>query len=441
MQVEPQGAGIEAESAVLGSILRSPLTAAEVLARLRAEDFVVPRHRELFGVIAALETKSIGSSDAVTVRSDLEARGKYEALGGDDFFLGLMESVPSAAYLINHVIAVKSASKRRRLREVVRLASTKLEGDFETDAVARELDLGINDLLAAQESSTPITMSAAVKALQEDLKARITQAEAKGQVPSPVGLLNSKLGGGFYPPELIVVGARPGMGKTIFAECCAERASQHGRVLFVTLEMDVSQLAERGVRRHIQADIPRLKKLHGALAEQALEHTGEASRILSQQEISFLDDPGADFASIRSAAIRMKRDGGLALLIIDYLQLIPVSDPSGSRQEDISNLSRRFKLLAKELKVPVVLLSQLNRNSERRENKKPSLADLRESGAIEQDADIVILLHRPGYYDKTYVGPDDLQLEKNRHGASGHIEAKCNLERMRWSDYVQEVAL
>lgn len=438
----PADATIRAEQAVLGSMLRDPRCSGLVIGHLTRADFATPRHREIFAILADLDVSKLGSTDAVTVAAEIERRGKTEELGGRAYLMELMDAVPSIAFLENHVTTVSLEAKRRRLGDLVRIAQQKLEGAYGTDEIARGLDKGITDLLASDRSQAPVSIQQAAAGLQKDLERRAQLDQPQGVIPAPFSALTTKLDGGFYPGELIVVGARPAMGKTMFAECAAEVASQYGQALYVSLEMGADQLAERAIRRHMNANVPLFRGLYGPLAEQARTHIQTPVRIINTQRVSYLDHPETDFSKIRSQAIRMRREGGLALLIVDYLQLIPVPDTSGSRQEDIASLSRRLKLLARELRVPTLALSQLNRGSEKRDGKLPSLSDLRESGAIEQDADRVLLLHRPGYYEKhDGNSPDQVIVAKNRSGESGTVQARCNLTRLRWADYVREAVI
>ena len=423
------------EACVLGMVLRDASLFAEVGARLRADDFGIPRHKALFEIISALEERMPGGADVVSIAQHIDQHGLAAGSFDRDGLADLMNEVPSAAYAEVHVERVLEAAKSRRLGSALRIALNRHQGGDEPEAVLRDALDQLTDLLAAQGRNAAVTMQKAVDEVRKDLEARARRDKPTGVVRTGLSDLDTLLGGGIYPDEVVVIGGRAAMGKTNFAEGLTEAASMVGPALYVSLEMPRKQFVERGFRRHMHADIPRLGMTYGELAKQALDRTAGAARVLATQNIRICDDFNADFARIRGEAIALKRREGLAVLVVDYLQLVNIPNPSGSRQEDVANLTRRFKALTGELGAPVVLLAQLNRASERRENRVPGLSDLRESGAIEQDADRVILLHRPSYYDRNSDEPDMVIVAKDRFGPGGNVRCRFDGERLRWRDY------
>lgn len=423
------------ERCVLGALLRDSSMVRMVAARTKSQDFGVPRHAELFKLMLELEERSPGSADIVRVAQHIDQHGLAAGTFDRDGLATLASEVPSTAYVEQHVEEVLNASRRRQLESIVRVASNALSGGEDTDAIARSIDEGVVELLARHGKDATVSMREVVQEVRNDLEERAKQERPSGEIRTTINDLNTRLGGGLFPQDLVVVGARAGMGKTMFAESIAELACTTDPVLMFSLEMPRSQLVERGFKRAIQSTIPRLSTAYGESARVALDATQGAATKLSMLPIYVCDDFDADFARIRGEALAQKRREGLSLLTVDYLQLVNVSKPSRNRQEDVATLSRSFKKLARELNIPVLLLCQLNRESERREGKRPALADLRESGAIEQDADRVLLLHRPSYYDQHSTDSDEVIVAKNRHGESGRVRAFFNTRNLRWTNF------
>ena len=422
------------ERLVLGALLRDSTMVRMVASRLDPKDFGLSRNGELFRLMLEIEESSPGSADVVRVAQHIDQHGLAASSVDREELKRLMDEVPSTAYLEQHVEEVLNASRRRRLESLVRIASNALNGGEATDAVARSLDEGVVELLARNGRDATVKMSQVVAEVRSELEERSKQQKPSTEVRTTINALNTKLGGGFFPEDLIVVGARAGMGKTMFAESVAELACTVGPTLMFSLEMPRGQLVERGFKRSMQSSIPRLSTAYGEAARMALQATQGASAKLSMLPMHVCDDYDADFSRIRGEALALKRREGLALLAVDYLQLVSVPNPSRNRQEDVATLSRGFKKLARELGIPVMLLCQLNRESERRDGKRPALSDLRESGAIEQDADRVLLLHRPSYYDQNATDHDEVIVAKNRHGESGRVAAYFNPQNLRWTN-------
>lgn len=423
------------EAVLLGMLLRDCRHVPIVAGRLSPEDFGPLRHQKLWALMLELEEAQPGGADVELVAQVLERRKLQSEIGGREFVVGLCESVPSVAFLENHVDAVLQESRRRQLSAAIRRAQARFEKGDDTDEIARELDDRALGVLARQgHRKTTATAREADRELRAQLEARRQLTEPVSLVATPIQRLTKKLDGGLLPGDLTVIAARASMGKTMFAEGLADHASGRAPVLFFSLEMDRAQLIERAYRRSSSTRIPRLRTVHGDQAETALKITEGASRIVAQRQVVYCDDFDADLARIRAECQRQQRDGGLSLVVVDYLQLVRVPKPSRNRQEDVAALSRDFKRLARELAVPVALVAQLNRELERREDKRPRLSDLRESGAIEQDADRVLLLHRPRYFDEHADGSDEVIVAKNRHGETGKVPAHFDTQRLLWGD-------
>lgn len=427
-----------AEKSVLGSVLRDPRCATDVMARLSADDFYAPRHRELMKVLSSLEARSSGSCDAVTVAHEVERLGKLEELGGREYLIELMETVPSLAFLENHVGIVNDTSVKRGLLA----ASTQIQqlvhsGEHEDvkDLVnaAEEKVFGVGDRLVDGNMVR-------AKDLIEKYLDRILDHDG-----SPMGLQSGfndldELQG-FRPGDLVVLAARPAMGKTAFALNLLERlALDFGKgVLLFSLEMPADQLMTRMLSSHARVR-------HDALRTGRLDPGMRGRITMSAAQFSqaklFIDDSSQpSLAEIRAKARRLKNDGELDFIVIDYLQLLTAR--AESRQQEVTVISRTLKAIAKELRVPVLALAQLNRSAEKRDSHKPMLSDLRESGAIEQDADLVMMLFREEYYTPTEenAGLADVIVAKNRHGSTTTVRLRFTPECMRFENLVRDPVL
>ncbi|MHC4823420.1 MAG: replicative DNA helicase [Planctomycetota bacterium] len=425
---------LDTEKCVLGSILRDPRCFPEVSAHLGADDFYNPRHRELFQLLETMEQRSPGHCDAVSVAHEQERVKLTDSLGGTEYLRELMASVPSIAFLENHIRIVRDLSVRRGLIAAADSIQRSVydEAVEEVDDLVSEAEkmvFRVGDRLVGNE------MLSARELVDKNLD-RLLNADGDPQ-GLQTGYLDLDDKQGFRPGDLLVLAARPGMGKTAFALNILERAAlkEKNAVLMFSLEMPGDQLITRLLSSH--ARIPHDSLRRGRLTSEdrrRLTHAGSAFR----NARIFVDDSSQpSLAQIRAKARRLKRDNSLDLIIVDYLQLLNAK--AESRQNEISLISRTLKAIARDLGVPVLALAQLNRKAEERSDHKPMLSDLRESGAIEQDADMVMLLMREDYYDETEDNRDkaSISIAKNRHGSTGEFQLRFTKKYMRFENFVQ----
>jgi replicative DNA helicase len=404
-------ANLDAEQALLGACLLSERALDEAAEVVHADDFYRGAHGVIF--TAALALSSRGEPvDPVTVAGQLDRDGQLLRVGGGPYLHTLMESVPTAANATWYAEQVADAAVRRRLLEVSERAAQRAHapGGDALEALERvraDLD-GVADTARAGTDGSDIETLAA------DALVRYGSAQVAG-LATPWHDLNVCLNGGLRPGTLTVVGARPGMGKSIMvSNLCVHVALGGLGAQFVSLEMPENEVTDRIVSSLAAVSYSRIlsRKLEDsdwARIETAVDKLGDLP-------LRIVDQPYVTLTGIRSLARSFSRKpAGLGVLVVDYLQLMQPGDTRMPRQEQVAAMSRGLKLLAKELEVPVVIAAQLNRGSEQRTDKKPTLSDLRESGAIEQDADHVMLLHRDDS-DEARIGEIDVLLAKNRGG-------------------------
>lgn len=435
---------VDTERALLGSLLRDPRHLAVIAGSLVVDDFFDIRHRQLFQLMLDLEDQSTGSADVVTVANAVAERRLENRCGNRSFLVELCEAVPSGAFLENHIRDVRRAARVRRVHMILQNGLESLQSKrFEVDQVCREVDEQLMDLLATRADQTVAWAADLDRSYRERIEERENQEKPEGIVRTPLSALNSRLkGGGFSPGHLIVIAARPSMGKTALAFDLINASSAQGPTLFFSLEMPVDDLLQRWYAREAGAAGADIGGAYGAQVKPVLKRTEMASRTLRTRRLFICDDYKVDLARIRAESLTLQRREGLHLVVVDYLQLVTPTKKSRARdrQEAVAEMSRGFKALAKELGCPVVILAQLNRDAEKREDKRPRLSDLRESGAIEQDADGVLLLYRPNYYFPKENSYDEVIVAKNRQGEIGTVYAEFQAERMTWENR-QEVVV
>ena len=382
--------------------------------------------------------------DPLTLSEELSRRGELQAAGGKDYIGFLVDAVPTAANVEYHAKIVREKALRRRLIEV----STAIVSEaFESAAPASEL------LDAAEHKIFEVNQSRGnegftrIKELLWPTMENIEKLQRGGEsitgVPSGFKDLD-ELTAGFQKSDLIIVAARPSMGKTAFVLNIAQNAAldKNVPVAFFSLEMSKESLVQRLLTSEGRVDAQRLRK--GKLHDDEFVRLGRAAGMLSHAPIWIDDTPGISLLEMRSKARRLKTDNDIGLIVVDYLQLMNAPSNQESRQQEISFISRSLKGLARELKVPVVALSQLSRAPEQRtgENKRPQLSDLRESGAIEQDADLVMFIYRQEMYDgpvdkdgNSLEGRAEIIVGKQRNGPTGFVNLYFNKTYTRFENY------
>lgn len=416
---------LDAERGVLGSLLLDPSLCDEVVLAIRPEDFYAEPNRRLFSHIVAMhdEGKRI---DATLLVERLKQKGEYEAIGGAAYLAEIIHSVPVAAHALYYANIVR---EKAMLRDLIYASTAILRDAYdptldpdELVSRAEERIFSVHDL-RARDQITPIN-DVLLQAFEE-----IDRRMQGGAAGIPTGFTDlDELTGGLHPSELIILAARPSMGKTALAMNIAEHVAVKANVptLFVSLEMSRQELAQRMLcsRGRING-----RKFRSAfLSAEDRSKLVEAASVLSKAPLYIDDSPSRTMTEIAAAARRLKRRVKLGFVVIDYLQLIEPDNPKDPRQEQVAKIARRLKGMARELNIPVLCLAQLNRQAEVSKDNRPKLSHLRESGAIEQDADVVMFIHREEYgmspeeaQEQNLVGKADLIVAKQRNGPTGDI--------------------
>jgi replicative DNA helicase len=436
---------LAAEAAVLGSMIVDPVCIAEVIEHLEASDFYRMEHRHIFSALIGLYEKNRGEAiDAVLLRDELEKRQQLEQVGGVEYVGRIMDSVPSSANVMYYAGIVKD---KALLRETISAASYILDDAFdESGDISAKLDEAERKIFAVTDKR----ISGAAVPLK-DLVARAYELIERRDGRIVTGLatgyheLDDKTCG-LQNGEMIIIAGRPSMGKTSLALNVAEHVGvvQKMPVAIFSLEMGRQQLAERFLCGCSAVDAQAVRK--GMLSTEDYSKLVDACGLLSEAPI-FIDDTSTlTPLELRAKARRLKSQHDVRCIIVDYLQLMHMGTGRvESRQQEIATISRYIKALARELNIPVVVLSQLNRAPEGREGHRPRMSDLRESGSIEQDADVVMLLHREDYYhrgepDYEENNTAELIIAKQRNGPTGTVELifRERLTRFENASFVEE---
>ena len=433
---------IEAEQAVLGGLMLAPESWDRIADRLVEEDFYRRDHRIIFRAIGDLSNKGM-PYDAVTLGEWFQAQNLAELVGGASYVIELANSTPSAANITAYADIVREKSVLRQLID----AGTEIAGDaFAPEGRSSQelLETAEQKVFHIAEAGARgrkgfVTMRAAVKDAFQILHQRY---ENRGSISGlPTGFTDlDEMTAGLQPSDLIIVAARPSMGKTAFSVNMAEYAAMKSKkaVAIFSMEMSASQLAFRLISSMGRINAQNLRT--GDLAEEEWPRVTSAITMLSEAKIFIDDTPALSPGELRARARRLKREHDLGLVVIDYLQLMQVPGNKENRATEISEISRGLKALAKELDIPVVALSQLNRSLEQRTDKRPVMADLRESGAIEQDADVIIFIYRDEYYnpDSSDKGTAEIIIGKQRNGPTGTVRLTFLGHYTKFANYASD---
>lgn len=430
-KVPPQN--IDAEKSLLGAILIDEEVLIDVAEIVKPVDFYDKRHASIYaGIIRLFEKHS--PVDLLTLTDELKKKGDLDAVGGSVYLSELTNYVPTAAHAKSYAEIVSQAAVRRRL--------IKASADISTLAFNEELTvpqlLGQSEaeLFSVSDSSLSNDLTSLEDILDHSFERLDELFRNKGQLRGiRTGYRDlDNITAGLQRSNLIILAARPAMGKTTLVTNLAYNIAtiEKKPVLFFSLEMSKEQLVDRMLADAAGVDSWNIQT--GNLSEEDFAKLSDAMGEMAEAPIYIDDTPGITALELRTKARRIAHEGELGLIVIDYLQLLEPTTKTGNRVQEVSEISRSLKLIARELNVPVIALSQLSRQVENRDDKRPQLADLRESGSIEQDADIVMFIFREAYYNPETERQNitDLILAKHRHGATGTVELYFHPERLRF---------
>jgi len=419
---------LDAEKGVLGSLLLDPDMCDDVALVLRPEDFHADANRKLYGHLLAMheDGKRI---DATLLIERLRSEGDFEAIGGAAYLAEVAQSVPYAANAVHYAEIVRD---KATLRALIHASTEILRDAYDTTVDPGEIvSRSEQKIFAVHDQRSTDQIVNAHDLMVEAFDRIDARLEGTEGVGIPTGFTDlDHMTGGLHDSELIILAARPSMGKTALATNIAEYVSMGSKVptLFVSLEMARLELAQRMLCSQGRIDGNKFRS--GFISAEDRTNLVRASAQLSQATLFIDDSPSRTVTEIAACARRLKRKNNLGLIIIDYLQLIEPGDPRNPRQEQVAKMARRLKGLARELQIPIVCLAQLNRQADPgKDGHRPRLSHLRESGAIEQDADVVIFIHREEYYKTReeaqqagVSGQGELIIAKQRNGPTGEVK-------------------
>ncbi len=416
---------VEAEQSILGAVLLENDALLKALEILTPEDFYRESHRRLFNVMIELFEKN-EAIDLITVADALKRRSELDDVGGVTYLSSLASQIPTAANVRYHSKIVKEkALLRGLLRSATEIAAKVYESTMEADEMVDYAERTIFDISDKRTKTSFFSLKEVIKSSFELIEHLYDKKEAITGVPSGFADLDEQTTG-FQPGDLVIIGGRPSMGKTALGLNIAQHVALELKepVAIFSLEMSKEQLALRMLCSEAMVDSNSVRK--GFIRKEDWHKLTSAAGRLAEAPIFIDDSSGTSVLEMRAKARRLKMEhhGGLGLVVVDYLQLMRGRGNFERREQEISEISRSLKGLAKELKVPVIALSQLNRGVESRVDKRPSLADLRESGAIEQDADVIIFLYRDEVYQKDNPqnkGKAEAIIAKQRNGPIGTV--------------------
>ena len=409
-----------AEMAVIGAVLLdAPSVLNEVMGKIKEEYFFFNENRIIFKAIADMYDSN-DKTDLLTVKEKLRKTRKIDEAGGEEY---INSTTSELEYIANIDEYIKIVEEKYILRHLIDTSKKIMEQWYSENEIDEIIDAAESEIFKVQEhryKQDVITIGDRVDDIKK--KIEIIRKEQKAVTGIPTGFDDlDKLTTGFHPGELIIIAARPGVGKTSFALNMLLNACVHNKHsgLIFSLEMTADQLIQRMLCTHAQ--IPGQKLRQGQITSTDYHNITVALNEFSQSKIFIDDSTVGTPIDVKAKARRIKRDRGLEFLIIDYLQMMRLGRRAENKQIEVTEISRSLKLLAKELEIPVIALAQLSRNPERRENKKPVLSDIRDSGSIEQDADVVLFIHR-NFESGAELDNGTLILSKQRNGPIGDID-------------------
>ncbi|MFD0621387.1 replicative DNA helicase [Paenibacillus sp. GCM10027629] len=421
-RLQPQN--LEAEQAVLGAILLQPEALITVMERVREEDFYDPRHQFIFESMIQLGEEN-QPVDLITLTAKLQDKQQLEDIGNVTYLMKLANAVPTAANVDYYAQIIEEKSMLRRLiRTATQIVNDGYASGDEVSDLLSDAERKILEISNRRSGSGFIAIKDVLMEVFENVENLSVNKGGTTGIPSGFTDLD-KMTAGFQRNDLIIVAARPSVGKTAFALNVAQNVGVRAKetVAIFSLEMSAAQLVQRIVCAESNVDATRMRT--GNLENDDWEKLTMAIGALAEANIFIDDTPGITVADIRAKCRRLKKEHGLGMIMIDYLQLIHGRGKAGeNRQQEVSEISRTLKMIARELEVPVIALSQLSRGVEQRQDKRPMMSDLRESGSIEQDADIVAFLYRDDYYNQDSEKKNIIEIiiAKQRNGPVGTVE-------------------
>ena len=428
---------VPAEQSVLGAMMMSKDAIANVVETVKGRDFYRPSHELIYDAILDLYGKG-EPADPITVAAELTRRGEIGKVGGHVYIHDLLSSVSIAANAGYYAEIVREKAVLRRLVEAsIRIAQMGYEGTGEVADIVDQAQQTIYNVTEGKTSEDYKPLSALIEPTWNELEAIASRGGRLAGVPTGFAELD-ELTNGLHPGQMIIIAARPAIGKSTLALDFARSAAIRNRLTTAvfSLEMSSSEIMTRLLSAEAGIKLHHLRT--GKLADQDWEQLAKVTGRIESAPLFIDDSPNLTMMEIRAKARRMKQRYDLKLVIIDYLQLMSSGKKVENRQVEVSEFSRQIKLLAKELEIPVIAISQLNRGSEQRTDKKPMLSDLRESGSLEQDADMVLLLHREDAYNKDErPGEADFIVAKHRNGETKTITAAFQGHLSRFVDMQQ----
>lgn len=424
-RVPPQN--IEAEKSVLGGMLIDARAAGRAFERLKPPDFYLERHQDLF--LAMKQLSEAGTPlDAITLVDELDRRGVLQMAGGFTYITDLTLFTPSAANIEQYISIVEEKSA---LRELIRAGNDIIDNAYDSEtewgATLAQAEKRVFDIALKKASRSLLPIKGELDGVYSQISDWMENRGKMSGVPSGFYDLDAKLNG-LQKSDLIIIAGRPAMGKTTFAVNIAQHAStREGRhVAIFSLEMSREQLVLRMLCSEAEVDMSKVRG--GEIGVMELEKLANAMLPLARANVYVDDTAGISVGEVQSKCRRLKLEQGLDLVVIDYLQLMQSSTKSENRQQEISQLTRALKIMARDLDVPVIVLAQLSRAPEQRANHRPMMSDLRESGSIEQDADIILMLYREAVYAEAEGEAADNTAEviiaKHRNGPTGVVNVQ-----------------
>ena len=415
---------IIAEQAVLGSLLTDKDSVVAAIEVLKSEDFYREDNKEIYSAMS--ELYGLGQHiDVITLTNQLKLRGTLEKVGDIQYISTLIDNVPTITNIENYVKIVEEKSVLRQLIKVANdIQKMGYSQEEEVDTIIEQTEKKVFDLVQNRNTREFASMKEVLINVFDIIEKMVQNKGKVSGIESGFIDLDKKISG-LNPSALLIVAARPAMGKSAFVLNIANYVAQHDNVpvMIFSLEMSKEEIGNRILAAEAEVDSMKIKNGNDISSEEWLK-LGQASGRLSNMPLYIDDTPGLTASELRAKCRKAKLEKNIGLVIVDYLQLMESKSKNASRQQEISDISRSLKILAKELQIPVIALSQLSRATESRTDHKPMLSDLRESGAIEQDADIVMFLHREDYYDEQTEKKNiaEVIIAKNRSGSTGTVE-------------------